>query len=115
MNERLNPVQEDMKIHANATYAIGGEVARQFHPEYWKRKTQAEDLKNVKVFLQKGILNAENIEHFDPWKEDILRSIKSVLLIGGEHWAMVNTLIAMPWMKMCIKQSLVTSLKTTTN
>ena len=43
MNQRLNPVQEDMGIPANATYAIDGEAARQFDPEYWKRKTQAED------------------------------------------------------------------------
>ena len=42
-----------------------GDVARQFDPEYWTKKTQAEDLKNAKVFLQKGILNAESIEHFD--------------------------------------------------
>ena len=43
MNERLNPVQEDIRIPANTAYTISGEAARQFDPEYWKRKTQAED------------------------------------------------------------------------
>ena len=55
---------------------------------------QAEDLKNAKAFLQRGLLSAEGIEHFDAWKEDILRSVRSVLLTGREHWATVNRLIA---------------------
>ena len=28
-----------------------GEIELQFDPEHWKRKVQAEDLRNVKVFL----------------------------------------------------------------
>ena len=33
------------------------------------------------------------IEHFDSWKEDILRAVQSVMLTGREHWATVNRLI----------------------
>ena len=58
------------------------------------RKTQAEDLKNARAFLQKDVLTAEGIEQFNTWKEDILRSIRSVMLTGQEHWATVNRLIA---------------------
>ena len=52
-------------ITANAAYQISGEAARQLDPEYWERKTLAKDLKNAKVFLQKGILNTESIKHLE--------------------------------------------------
>ena len=45
-------------------------------------------------FLQKGPLTAEVMEHFDSWKEDILRAVQSVMLTGREHWATINRLIA---------------------
>ena len=48
----------------------------------------------MKAFLQRGLLTAEGIEHFNAWKEDILRSIRPVLLTGTEHWVTVNRLIA---------------------
>ena len=51
VNKRLNMMQEDIRVPANTAYAISGEVARQFDPEYWTRKTQTDDLKNAKVFL----------------------------------------------------------------
>ena len=70
---------------ANIVNAWNGEAARQFNPEYWTRKTQAEQFKNAKVFLQRGLLSVQGIEHFDTWKEDILRSVRSVLLTGREH------------------------------
>ena len=70
---------------ANIVNAGNGEAARQFDPEYWTRKTQAEDLKNSKAFLQRGLLSVEGIEHFDAWKEDILRYVRSVLLTGRKH------------------------------
>ena len=76
MNKRLNSVREDMGIPANAAYAISGEVARQFNPEYWTKKTQEEDLKNAQACLRRGLLRAEGMEHFDTWREDILRSIR---------------------------------------
>ena len=41
-----------------------GDVVRHFDPAYLTRKTQAKDLKNAKVFLQRGLLTAESIEHF---------------------------------------------------
>ena len=44
--------------------------------------------------MQKDILNAESKEQFDAWKEDILRSIRSVMLTGKEHWVTVIRLIA---------------------
>ena len=50
---------------ANIVNPRNGEEARQFDSEYWTRKTQAEDLKNAKVFLQRGLLSEEGIEHFD--------------------------------------------------
>ena len=43
--------------------------------------------------IRGGRPSAEGIEQFDAWKEDILRSIRSVMLTGREHWAMVNRLI----------------------
>ena len=70
---------------ANIVNAGNGEAARQFDPEYWTRRTQAEELKNAKAFLQRGLLSAEGIEHFETWKEDILRSVRSVLLTGRKH------------------------------
>ena len=59
MNERLNPVREDMGIPANAAYAISGEAARQFHPQCWRKKTQDEDLKSARACLRKGPLSVE--------------------------------------------------------
>ena len=94
MHERLVPPQEEAGGVANTAYAGNGDVARPHDLKYWRRKTKAEDLKNAKVFLQKDVLTAEGIEQFDACKEDILRSIRSVMLIGREHWATVNRLIA---------------------
>ena len=54
--------------------AIEGEIERQFDPGHWKRKLQAEDMKNAKSFLQKGPLSTEDIEHFDTWKKDLIRA-----------------------------------------
>ena len=51
-------------------------------------------MQNSKVFLQKDILSTEGIEHFNAWKEDILRATKSVLLKERTYWATVNRLIA---------------------
>ena len=82
------PANTQLTIMANR------EAARHLDPEYWTRKTQADYLKNAKAFLQRGLLSAEGIEHFDTWKEDILRVVRSVLLIGRDHWATVNRLIA---------------------
>ena len=50
-------------------------------------------LKNARLFLQEGVLTVETLDNFDLWKEDIVRAVKSVLLNGPEHWAMVNRLI----------------------
>ena len=47
------------------------------------------------MFLQRGLVRAEGIEHFNAWKEDILRAMQSVLLMGREHWGTVNRLTAM--------------------
>ena len=82
MQERMALPQEEAGGLANATYTGNGDLARQHDPKYWRRKTQAEDLKNVKAFLQKDLLSAEGIEQFDAWKEDILKSIRSVMLTG---------------------------------
>ena len=49
-----------------------GEAARALDSAYWTRKTQAEDLKNAKAFLQRELLSTEGIDHFDAWKEDII-------------------------------------------
>ena len=87
MYERMAPVPEEVTGGGpgNAVSAVNGEVARQFNPEYWMRKTQAEDLKNAKAFLQRGLLSTEGIENFNTWKDDILRSVWSVLLTGREN------------------------------
>ena len=50
-------------------------------------------MKNAKAFLQKGPLSAEDIEHFDAWKQDLIRATEEVMLIERKHWAMVNRLI----------------------
>ena len=47
MHERMALVQEEVGGPANIAYAVNGEAARQFDPEYWTRKKQAEDLKNA--------------------------------------------------------------------
>ena len=57
-------------------------AARPADPQYWARKTQAENLKNAKLFLQQGLLKAESLNNFDIWMEDIVRSVKSVSLTG---------------------------------
>ena len=54
------------------------EMTRPADLQYWARKTQAEDLKNAKLFLQQGLLMAESLDNFDIWKEDIMRAMKSV-------------------------------------
>ena len=64
---------------------IEREIEWQFDPGHWKRKLQAEDMKNAKVFLQKGLLSAEDIEHFDAWKQDLIRATEVVLLIERKH------------------------------
>ena len=53
----------------------------------------AEDLKNVKLFLQQGMLTTESLDNFDLWKEDIVRAVKSVSINSPKHWATVNSLI----------------------
>ena len=84
------------------TSALGGggpgrgvnlEAMRPADPQYWARKTMAEDLKNAKLFLQQGVLMAETLDNFDLWKEDIVRAVKLVSLTGPEHWATVSQLI----------------------
>ena len=50
-------------------------------------------MKNAKTFLQQGPLTADGIEQFDTWKEDILRAVQSVMLMGREHWTTINRLI----------------------
>ena len=50
-------------------------------------------MRNTKVFLHKGILSTEGIEHFHAWKEDIVRATEAVLLMGRKHWVTVNILI----------------------
>ena len=70
----MNLKPSDVAIPVGSPYIIEGEVERQFDPERWKRKVQAEDLRNVKAFLGKGLLSTESIEHFNMWKEDIARA-----------------------------------------
>ena len=65
MHERMAPPQEEAGEFTNTAYAGNGDVARQHDPKYWRRKTQAEDLKNAKAFLQKDLLSTEGIEQFD--------------------------------------------------
>ena len=81
------------------TFAVAGggpgsganpEAARPAESQYLARKTQAEDLKNAKLFLQQGLLTAETLNNFDLWKEDTIRALKSVSLAGREHWGTVN-------------------------
>ena len=73
---------------------IEGEIEWRFDPGRWKRKIQAEDMKNAKAFLRKGPLSAEDIEHFDTWKQDLIRATEAVMLIERKHWATVNRFIA---------------------
>ena len=63
---------------------------RPVDPQYWARKTMAEDLKNAKLFLQQGVLMAETLHNLDLWKEDIVRAVKSVSLTGPKHWALLT-------------------------
>ena len=65
-----------------ANHSGNPEAARPNDPEYWAWKTQAEDMKNAKTFLQQGPLTADGIEQFDTWKEDILRATQLVMLTG---------------------------------
>ena len=73
----MAPVQEEVAGGgpANAVYTVNGEAVRQIDLEHWTKKTQAEDLKKAKACLQRGPLSLEGMEHFDTWKEDILRSV----------------------------------------
>ena len=48
-----------------ANHGGNPEAARPNDPEYWARKTQAEDMKNAKTFLQQGPLTADGKEQFD--------------------------------------------------
>ena len=89
------------KIAPNTFAAAGGgpgeginpKAVRPADPQYWARKTMAEDLKNAKLFLQQGLLTADTPDNFDLWKEDIVRAVRLVSLTGPEHWATVNWLI----------------------
>ena len=69
---------------------INPEAVRPADPQYWARKTMAEDLKNTKLFLQQGLLTEDTLKNFDP---DIVRAVKLVSLTGPEHWATVNQMI----------------------
>ena len=67
MYERMAPMPEEVVGEGpmNTVNAVNGEAARHLDLKYLTRKTQAKDLKNAKVFLQRGLLSAEGIEHFD--------------------------------------------------
>ena len=73
--------------------AIEGEIEWRFDPGRWKRKIQAKDMKNAKTFLRKGPLSAEDIEHFDAWKQDLIWATEVAILSERKHWAMMNRFI----------------------
>ena len=73
---------------------IEGEIERRFDPGHWKRKVQAQAMKGAMAYMQKGPLRAEDIEHFDAWKQDLILAIEVAALQGRKHWAMVNRLIS---------------------
>ena len=92
MFERMIPASTGM-AGGESNRDGSGQATRALDSAYWMRKTQAEDLKNAKAFLQRGLLTTEGIDHFDAWKEDIIRAIRAALLNEREHWATVNRLI----------------------
>ena len=51
-------------------------------------------MKGAMAYMQKGPLRAEDIEHFDAWKQDLILATEVAALTGRKHWAMVNRLIA---------------------
>ena len=44
---------------------VNPEAVRLADPQYWARKTIAEDLKNAKLFFQQGLLTAEILDNFN--------------------------------------------------
>ena len=74
--------------------AIEGEIEQWFDPGHWKRKVQAQAMKGATAYMRKGPLRAEDIEHFDAWKQDLILATEVAALTGRKHWAMVNRLIS---------------------
>ena len=93
MDVAIPPIQATNKREGAINLDGIPEPARCYDRNYYAQKMQAEDMKNVKTFLQQGPLTVAGIEKFNLWKEDILRATRSVNLTGQEHWTTINRLI----------------------